>query len=433
MSLFVACTTFATVYAISSYVFLRKPQWIHRKRRPAFIVRHIAHRGGAGESIENSLLAFDKGLANGVEMLELDCHLTKDSQAIVHHDFALNRTTDQIGFIRDTEYDRLPRISSNIELYYDSGKELKYTRSLKKKKELFFIDVIISSDNNNNPENSDLLRIPLLKDVFERYPTIPINIDIKENNDELIRQVSDLIQQYRREHITYWGSFSHAICRKLTAQNPRVVRFCSLKEAAGIVMAYWVGLLPFIPLTPGAFEVPIPGIVFGKVTKNLDWKLKILFYLAERALNNASMFAHLQRRGIPKKMAQARTDAIVDSWNTKAKLNLTAEEEQHFKAWFHGAAERLTARRQAGKEVIAQLHAAVESNDSAKQEELLQKLREGFRKLSEGRERALDEFDKILRPEQRARIVVCAVQQAKESGRPVEHLIDSLLQTGDTN
>ena len=34
-----------------------------------------------------------------------------------------------------------------------------------------------------------LLRIPLLKDVFERYPTTPINIDVKENNDELIRQV----------------------------------------------------------------------------------------------------------------------------------------------------------------------------------------------------------------------------------------------------
>jgi len=47
--------------------------------------------------------------------------------------------------------------------------------------------VIISSDNN--PQNRDLLRIPLLKDVFERYPTIPINIDIKENNDELIKQV----------------------------------------------------------------------------------------------------------------------------------------------------------------------------------------------------------------------------------------------------
>jgi hypothetical protein len=46
MSLFVACTTVAVVYAVSSYVFLRKPQWIHRKRQMAFIARNIAHRGG---------------------------------------------------------------------------------------------------------------------------------------------------------------------------------------------------------------------------------------------------------------------------------------------------------------------------------------------------------------------------------------------------
>jgi len=87
--------------------------------------------------------------------------------------------------------------------------------------------------------------------------------------------------------------------KKLTAENPRIVRFCSLKEAAGIVIAYWFGLLPFISLTAGAFEVPIPGEVFRKQTQNLTWKFKILFYLAERALNNKSMFIHLQRRGIP--------------------------------------------------------------------------------------------------------------------------------------
>ncbi|CAF3000504.1 unnamed protein product [Rotaria socialis] len=277
MSIFVVCTTFATVYAVTSYVFLRKPQWIHRIRRPAFIARNIGHRGGAGESIENSFLAFDKGLENGLEMLELDCHLTKDSQAVVHHDFTLNRTTGQFGFIRDIEYDKLPSIRSNLQLYYDSS-------------------IIISNDN---PHDTDLLRIPLLKDVFERYPTTPINIDIKENSDELIKQVSDLIKKYQREHITYWGSFSHKICRKLTAQNSRIVRFCSFQEAAGIVLTYWLGLLPFIRLTPGAFEVPMPGVVFRKSGENLDWKLKIILYLAERALNNKSMFAHLQRRGIP--------------------------------------------------------------------------------------------------------------------------------------
>jgi hypothetical protein len=50
-----------------------------------------------------------------------------------------------------------------------------------------FTDKIISCDDT--PQNRELLRIPLLKDVFERYPTTPINIDVKENNDELIRQV----------------------------------------------------------------------------------------------------------------------------------------------------------------------------------------------------------------------------------------------------
>ncbi|UJR14610.1 hypothetical protein I4U23_001604 [Adineta vaga] len=133
-------------------------------------------------------------------------------------------------------------------------------------------------------------------------------------------------------------------------------------------------------------------------------------------------------------MAQARTDAIIDSWKTKANLSLSAEEEQKLKAWFAGAAERISARRTAGKELFTQLNAAVESNDSAKADELLQKLREGFRQLSEGREKALDEFDKILKPEQRARIVVYAVQQAKESGRPVEHIIDQLFsQTSENN
>lgn len=270
--------TVPIVYILLSFVFRHKPNWLHKRRRPAFIVRNIGHRGGAGESIENSLLAFDKGLSNGVEMLELDCHLTKDHQVIVHHDFSLDRTANKSGFIRDMDYDNLPPITTDVKLYYEPS-------------------IVISCDNTS--KNRELLRIPLLKDVFERYPTTPINIDIKEDNNELIRQVSKLIQEYKREHLTYWGSFSHAICQKLTAENSRIVRFCSLKEAALIVIAYWLGLLPFLPLTPGAFEVPLPGEVFRKTTRNLTGKLKLIFYLAERILNNKTMFEHLQKRGIP--------------------------------------------------------------------------------------------------------------------------------------
>jgi glycerophosphoryl diester phosphodiesterase len=41
-------------------------------------------------------------------MLELDCHLTKDDQVVVHHDFSVNRTTGEDGFIRDIDYDVRP-------------------------------------------------------------------------------------------------------------------------------------------------------------------------------------------------------------------------------------------------------------------------------------------------------------------------------------
>ena len=46
MSLVVIFSTVATVYALSSFILLRRPQWLYRRRKPAFIARHIAHRGG---------------------------------------------------------------------------------------------------------------------------------------------------------------------------------------------------------------------------------------------------------------------------------------------------------------------------------------------------------------------------------------------------
>lgn len=37
-------------------------------------------------------------------MIELDCHITKDHQVVVHHDFSMERTTGEARLIHDTEY-----------------------------------------------------------------------------------------------------------------------------------------------------------------------------------------------------------------------------------------------------------------------------------------------------------------------------------------
>ncbi|MGH8154162.1 MAG: glycerophosphodiester phosphodiesterase family protein [Rhodanobacteraceae bacterium] len=50
----------------------------------------IAHRGGAGLRVENTLAAFSNALRLGADGAELDVHLTRDGEVVVHHDARLN-------------------------------------------------------------------------------------------------------------------------------------------------------------------------------------------------------------------------------------------------------------------------------------------------------------------------------------------------------
>ncbi|MGH8190871.1 MAG: glycerophosphodiester phosphodiesterase family protein [Rhodanobacteraceae bacterium] len=50
----------------------------------------IAHRGGAGLRVENTLAAFANAIRLGADGAELDVHLSRDGEVVVHHDDALN-------------------------------------------------------------------------------------------------------------------------------------------------------------------------------------------------------------------------------------------------------------------------------------------------------------------------------------------------------
>ncbi|HEX4635414.1 MAG TPA: glycerophosphodiester phosphodiesterase family protein [Rhizomicrobium sp.] len=52
-------------------------------------VWNIAHRGGAQLMPENTLAAFQDAMTRGCDGAELDVQLTRDSVAVVHHDFRL--------------------------------------------------------------------------------------------------------------------------------------------------------------------------------------------------------------------------------------------------------------------------------------------------------------------------------------------------------
>jgi glycerophosphoryl diester phosphodiesterase len=61
----------------------------------------FAHRGGAALAPENTMAAFERGLALGADGLELDVRLSRDGVVVVHHDDRLERTTRLRGPVED--------------------------------------------------------------------------------------------------------------------------------------------------------------------------------------------------------------------------------------------------------------------------------------------------------------------------------------------
>ena len=60
-------------------------------------VLKIGHRGAAGHAPENTLAAVQKGIALGVDFVEIDVRRTADGALVALHDSTVNRTTNGKG------------------------------------------------------------------------------------------------------------------------------------------------------------------------------------------------------------------------------------------------------------------------------------------------------------------------------------------------
>ena len=127
----------------------------------------FAHRGGCALGPENTIAAFDRGLAAGADGLELDVHLSADGVVVVCHDDTLDRTTKGSGPVRALTATQLAAV--------DAGWRF-------------------TDGRGGYPFRDRGIGIPTLAEVLRRYPEIPIIIEMKEDSGEMGRAVADEVR-----------------------------------------------------------------------------------------------------------------------------------------------------------------------------------------------------------------------------------------------
>ncbi|XP_072298650.1 lysophospholipase D GDPD3a [Eucyclogobius newberryi] len=258
-------------YTLTSLYLLKNPHVLHKKKRTAFFARHISHRGGCGERIESTMEAFTNAAEQGTQMLELDCHLTQDGHVVVSHDENLLRQTGRDVTISSLDLQDLPLYKEKLEVTFNIGH--------------------YSSGTDR--------QFALLEDVFRKFPTMPISIEIKEDNDQLIQTVSALVKRYSREGVTVWASLSSSIMKKCLKTNDSMPCSFSMKRGVLLLLLFYTGLLPFVPLNESLLQFYLPSVMNTTfIPEQRILRNKLVVHILEKVTMRKSLFKHLAARGI---------------------------------------------------------------------------------------------------------------------------------------
>lgn len=165
-----------------------------------------AHRGGSRLRPENTIAAFDHGLAVGADGLEFDVRLSRDGVVVVHHDQTLERTTNAQGPVAALTAAELSRLDAGAHFPGFAGA---------------------------------VGGVPTLRDVLRRYATAAIIIELKLNEPELVHRTIDEIRAADAVDRVAVGSFGTRVLRAARASEPRIRTGSSREETRLFLYRSW--------------------------------------------------------------------------------------------------------------------------------------------------------------------------------------------------
>jgi glycerophosphoryl diester phosphodiesterase len=162
----------------------------------------FGHRGARGLAPENTLAAFDRGVAEGVDGLELDLRLSRDGVPVVIHDEDLGRTTDAAGPVSAMTADRLGRVDAGFHFAPEHGESWRGRGQ----------------------------GVPTLREVLRRYPDMPLIVEMKTNSETLARATVREIMDAGAAGRVCLGSFGYRALSSARRAAPHLATSASREE-----------------------------------------------------------------------------------------------------------------------------------------------------------------------------------------------------------
>jgi len=200
-----------------------------------------AHRGASAELPENTLRAFERALALGVDALETDVHLTRDGVVVVHHDADGGRTCGVPT--------RLSAATASDVASWDAG----------------FGWVL---PGGARPFAGRGYRVPTLEEVIARFPGIPLNVDLKVHDPAAARRVVDVVMAAGAAATVRLTSASDRALAAIRAAGYAGPTGIGRREAIRII-ASPLALLRRRPPLGGALQIPVRFRGMGLLSRAL--------------------------------------------------------------------------------------------------------------------------------------------------------------------
>jgi glycerophosphoryl diester phosphodiesterase len=133
----------------------------------------LAHAGGEDEFPHSTPHGYAQSVAAGVDMLDLDVQLTGDGVLIVQHDGDVDRTTDSTGEVASMTYEQLAALDN---AYWFTAECV-----CRDQPDEAYLYRGVRTGEVPPPAGAtaDDFAIPRFRDIVERWPDMPLNIEIK--------------------------------------------------------------------------------------------------------------------------------------------------------------------------------------------------------------------------------------------------------------